>query len=85
MTEDTSSPSLSDQPEAVDPDGNAHRPNQQSAVMAEISLAHLHPGIRHITLADDSVRLQAMRATRIPEQTVGHVGGRSEFGVIRQF
>ena len=59
MTEDISSPSLSDQPEAVDPDGNAHRPIQQSAVMAEISLAHLHPGIRHIALADDAVRLQS--------------------------
>jgi Bacterial TniB protein len=32
--------------------------------MAEISLAHLHPGIRHIALADDAVRLQAMRAKR---------------------
>ena len=64
MTEDISSPSLSDQPEAVDPDGNAHRPIQQSAVMAEISLAHLHAGIRHIALADDAVRLQAMRLKR---------------------
>jgi hypothetical protein len=63
MTENRSLPSRSDQPEAADPDGNAHR-NQQSAVMAETNLAHLHPGIRHIALADDTVRLQAMRAKR---------------------
>jgi Bacterial TniB protein len=55
---------MTDQPGAVDPDGNAQRPNQQSAVAAEINLAHLHPGIRHIALADDAVRLQAMRAKR---------------------
>jgi hypothetical protein len=55
---------MTDQPGGVDPDDNAHRPNQQSAVAAEISLTHLHPGIRHIALADDAVRLQAMRAKR---------------------
>jgi hypothetical protein len=55
---------MTDQPGAVDPDGNARRPNQQRAMVAEISLAHLHPGIRHIALADDAVRLQAMRAKR---------------------
>jgi hypothetical protein len=49
---------MTDQPGAVDPDGNAHRPNQQRAMVAEIRLAHLHPGIRHIALADDAVRLE---------------------------
>jgi hypothetical protein len=55
---------MTDQPGAVDPDDNAHRPNRQSAMVSEISLAHLHPGIRHIALADDAVRLQAMRSKR---------------------
>ena len=64
MTEDRSSPSLSDQPGGVDREGNAAGLNQQSTRVAEIGLAHLHPGIRHIALADDAVRLQAMRAKR---------------------
>ena len=64
MTEDSTRCSPSDQAEPVAADGEASRPDPKSTVVAEAGLAHLHPGIREIALADDAVRLQAIRAKR---------------------
>lgn len=63
MTEDSPGQPMSNHPETVDPDGATHRQGHDGAV-ADVSLAHLHPGIRHMALADDAVRLQAIRAKR---------------------
>jgi TniB protein len=64
VTEDSPDRPLFDRRATVGADDNAHRTDPESTVLAEIGLAHLHPGIRHIALADDAVRLQAIRAKR---------------------
>jgi type II secretory pathway predicted ATPase ExeA len=56
--------SASGQSAPIAADGAARRRNLKNAAVAEAGLAHLHPGIRAIALADDAVRLQAMRAKR---------------------
>lgn len=64
MTGDSRHRSPSGQPEPVAGAIEASRPTAKNAVVAEAGLAHLHPGIREIALADDAVRLQAIRAQR---------------------
>src|SRR5260221_5698392 len=64
MIEDSRDRPLFNRPATVGAADDAHRTDPESTVMAAIGLAHLHPGIRHIALADDAVRLQAIRAKR---------------------
>ncbi len=65
MTEDSPRRSPSSHPETIASDGEARGPDpKKGTVVAEAGLAHLHPGIREIALADDAVRLQAIRAKR---------------------
>ena len=64
MTEDSPDQPLSIRPATAGADDDAHGTDPERTVMAEASLAHLHPGIRHIALAVDAVRLQAIRAKR---------------------
>jgi hypothetical protein len=64
VTEDSQRLSPSDQPETIVSDGEARRSDPESTVVADVGLVHLHPAIREIALADDAVRLQAIRAKR---------------------
>jgi len=65
MTGDSPCRPLASHPDALASDGEARRLDPtKSTVVAEAGLAHLHPGIREIALADDTVRLQAIRAKR---------------------
>jgi len=64
VTGDSRHRSPSGEPEPVAAAIEASRPTAKNAVVAEAGLAHLHPGIREVALADDAVRLQAIRAKR---------------------